>query len=256
MGTIGTFTYQWYRYVDGKNDIELSGATDNLLVLATDDFDVAGKYYCVVYDLDTKKSVTTDPATLVIIERPEVAIVTPDTAICVGGQMVLKANREADEGEIFRWNGLNIQTNPTYQQITVAPEETAVYQLVAMKGTCLTTQEVKVEVRDVQLHLPDIVDVLLGDTVKLTQPEEPLVQYVWTANGGKTPGKTWKYLPQQNMVVHLEKRIGECSVTDSTLIYVKEYGVGLTQEALQDGYAESILPFYIVGLSAEIVSRG
>ncbi len=248
VGTIGTFTYQWYRYVDGKNDIELSGATDNLLVLATDDFDVAGKYYCVVYDLDTKKSVTTDPATLVIIERPEVAIVTPDTAICVGGQMVLKANREADEGEIFRWNGLNIQTNPTYQQITVAPEETAVYQLVAMKGTCLTTQEVKVEVRDVQLHLPDIVDVLLGDTVKLTQPEEPLVQYVWTANGGKTPGKTWKYLPQQNMVVHLEKRIGECSVTDSTLIYVKEYGVGLTQEALQDGYAESILPFYIMSL--------
>lgn len=248
VGTIGTYTYQWYRLDNDGNGIKMSGATNNLLVLETNEMEVAGKYYCVVYDLDTKQSYTTDPATLSVIERPEIEIVTPDTAICEGGQIVLSASRGSEEGETFRWNGLNIRTNPTYQDITVAPTEEATYQLVAMKGTCLTTKEVKVKVNKVQLHLPGVIDILLGDKVVMSQPVEENVRYTWTVNGEKKVGATLEFTPEQNTKVYLEKRIGECKVADSTWVYLKEYGVGLTNEAPQDGYAESVLPFYIISL--------
>lgn len=245
VGTPGTFTYQWYRLTEAGDTVVLEGATGSLLVLETDDFEVAGKYFCVVHDLDTKQSVTTTPATLSIIDPPEVEIITEDAVICKGQQMVLSADREAYEGEIFRWNGVNIQSNPTFQEITVAPTETAVYQLVVIKGSCMAMQEVTVEVRDVQLHLPDVVDVLLGDDVQLSQPVEDSVVYVWRVGSNRIPGNTVTFTPTQNTVLFLEKRIGNCKAEDSTLIYLKEYGVGLSETAIEDGYAESVLPFYI-----------
>lgn len=245
VGTIGTYTYQWYKLNEHEEGVEVSGATSNLLVLETSDMEVSGKYYCVVFDLDTKQTFTTDPATLKIIERPEIEIVTSDTSVCEGGEVVLSASRSAEDGEIFRWNGANIRTNPTYQDITVAPTEESIYQLVAMKGTCLTSREVKVSVNRVVVHLPDVVDVLLGDEVVYGLPAEDKVRYTWTVDGNQTVKDTLRFIPDESLFVYVEKKVGECKAVDSSRIYLKEYGVGLTEEMSQDGYAESVLPFHI-----------
>lgn len=249
VGTIGTFTYQWYKIGTDGNGFPLSGCDNSLLVLENTAEADTGRYYCVVFDLDTKQSITTAPATLRVIQRPELAIPMDDTTICLGEQIVLTADREAEEGEIFRWNGLNIQTNPTKKEITVAPDETAVYQLVAMKGACMTSREITVRVMDVQVHTQEVVDVLLGDTLRMSQPAEPQARYHWTsADGNNSLTNTFAFTPDNNTVVYVEKRIGRCKAQDSTLVYVKEYGVGQTPSSVQDGYAESILPFRILSL--------
>ncbi len=251
VGTIGTYTYQWYKVGPNGKDEELMGCTSNLLTLSeTDDMATAGKYYCVVYDLDTKQSITTDPATLVILDRPEINIPMYDTAICLGEQVVLKASREADEGEIFRWNGVNILSNPSDQQITVSPTEKSVYQLVVMRGTCMASAEITVDVRTVQLHTRKVADVLLGDTLRLSLPTETGVRYLWTYEGKNTTGTSLTIKPTENTVVHVEKRLGSCKAADSTLVYVKEYGIATGQDKTspEDGYAESVLPFRILSL--------
>lgn len=251
VGTIGTYTYQWYKVGPNGKDVELMGCTSNLLTLSeTDDMATAGKYYCVVYDLDTKQSITTDPATLVILEQPEISIPMYDTAVCLGEQVTLRASREADEGEIFRWNGVNIQTNPSMQEITVAPTEKSVYQLVVMRGTCMASAEITVDVRTVQLNMRKVADVLLGDTLRLSQPAEAGVRYLWTYEGKNTTGTSLTIKPEENTVVHLEKRLGSCKTADSTIVYVKEYGIATGQDKTspEDGYAESVLPFRILSL--------
>lgn len=245
VGTVGTYTYQWYRLVDEKG-FPIQGATNSILTIPTDDMDNAGQYYCVVHDLDTKQTVTTDPATLEIIERPEVEIVTEDVAICKGEEVTLKANRGADDGETFRWNGVNILTNPTYQEITVAPTEKAVYQLVAKKGQCMVTQEVTVAVNQVQVHLPEVVDILRGEEVVLGFAKENGVRYAWSVKGGSpSSGDTLRFVPTDNTIVHVTKGLGSCVARDSAQIFLKEYGVGLTKNMTEDGYTESVLPFYI-----------
>ena len=245
VGSVGTYTYQWYRLVD-KKAFPIQGATTNILSIPTDDMDNAGQYYCVVHDLDTKQTKETDPATLEIIERPEVKIVTEDVAICKGTQVELKANRGADDGETFRWNGVNIQTNSTEQTITVAPTEDAIYQLVAKKGRCMITQEVKVTVNEVQVSLPGVIDILRGEEVVLGFPKETGIRYAWTVKGGSSSsGDTLKFEPKDNTVVHVTKGLGSCVASDSTQIFLKEYGVGLTKNMTKDGYTESVLPFFI-----------
>ncbi|MDE7074668.1 MAG: hypothetical protein K2O69_06445, partial [Odoribacter sp.] len=245
VGTVGTYTYQWYR-MEGEKGFPIQGATGSILTIPTDDMDNAGQYYCVVHDLDTKQTVTTDPATLEIVERPEVEIVTENVVICKGAQVELRANRGADDGETFRWNGVNIQTNPTYQEITVAPTEDAVYQLVAKKGQCMMTQEVTVKVNQVQVNLPEIVDILRGEEVVLGFAKEAGVRYAWSVKGGSSSsGDTLRFVPTDNTVVRVTKGLGSCVASDSAQIFLKEYGVGLTKNMTEDGYTESVLPFYI-----------
>lgn len=245
---VGTYTYQWYRIVDDKS-YPIGGAESNQLIVETDDMANSGKYYCVVHDLDTKQTKETDPATLTIVERPEVEIITEDVAICKGETTVLKADRGADAEETFRWNGVNIQTNPTYQEITVAPTEKAVYQLVAKRGQCMVTKEVTVNVNEVQVNLPDVVDILRGEDVVSGFAKEIGVSYTWSMKGGSdVTGDTLRFTPEENTIVRVEKNLGSCTASDSMEIYLKEYGVGLVKDMPEDGYAESVLPFYIMAL--------
>lgn len=250
-----TFLFQWWKVGKNGSDLLITGATEQILAIDVTNSDVAGQYYCVVTDQDSKDQVQTDPVTLHVYDIPEISIVSPDrdTAICLGEQIKLRADRAAMDGERLLWSGYNILTNPTYQEITVAPTDSTVYELMLAriseegnKIICRTTQEVKIDVRKVDVEIEGMRDVLLGESTTFEPELTDNAVYTWkTSNGTKGYDRLFTYAPQQNETVYLSKRIGKCTVTDSCQIFIKEYGVGSSTNQNEDGYTESVLPFYI-----------
>lgn len=261
-----TFNFQWYKVSETGADVPLTGATEQLLEIEANSGDVAGEYYCMVTDQDSKESVKTDAVKLFIYNLPEINIIQPTThtAICQGDKITLKADRTAGEGESLLWSGYNILTNPTLSEITVAPTDTTVYELMLArmsengdKIVCRTTQELRIDVRSVDLHLDKMRDVLLGEATTFEPEVTPGAVYTWTVEGSKTIGNSFTYTPNQNTTVFLNKKLGNCVVKDSCQIFIKEYGVGSSEGQDEDGYSESVLPFRIKLVECpEVVCEG
>lgn len=245
---MGTIIYQWWKVEADGNDTELVGETDRLLHLQTTDAAAAGKYYCIVKDLDTEEEVKTDVVTLAILETPQISIIAPktDTTICAGEVVHLKANRNAASNETFRWSGENITSSSTMsREITVAPTTSGTYQLMALRGTCMASREIKINIRNVRVDLPTKQEVLRGESVAFELEKSKTENYTWTANGVKTQGNTFTYTPTKETMVTVVKDAGGCVASDSCLLLVKEFGVGSGDSDKEDGFCESVLPFFI-----------
>ena len=72
----------------------------------------------------------------------------------------------------------------------------------------------------VQVHLPEMVDILRGETVVLGLPKESGVRYTWTVKGENSIGDTLRFLPTENTVVHVVKGLGSCLDRDSAQIFL------------------------------------
>lgn len=249
-----TFSFQWWKVGEGGPDVLLSGADEQMLALEATDPGVAGEYYCVVVDQDSKDSVKTDAVRLYVYDVPVVSIVSPDrdTAVCLGEQITLKASRAAGEGERMLWSGYNIVSNPTYQEVTVAPTDSTVYELMVVrvahdgdKIICRTTDEIRVDVHRVDIRLEPMRDVLLGETTVFEPDSTPGAVYTWSADGQTAVKRVFTYEPARNSTVYVKKREGKCVASDSCKVFIKEYGVGSSKNQDEDGYAETVLPFTI-----------
>lgn len=259
---LSTYNYQWYKVNASGDDTKVAGGTDKLLTMENVGPAASGQYYCIVKDHDTKLEVQTDPATLSVLKIPVVEISFPakDTTICAGQSLQLRASAAAGEGESLRWTGYDITSNnPTLREITVTPkEDTTVYELVLSNGTCRTSREIKVALQRVNVQLPDEMDILRGETIKISQETGTGKKYSWQVDGTTVSSSAnFEYKPDKNVTITVIKQENNCVISDSCRVFLKEYGVGTSENQDEDGYTESILPFRIISIEGpEVVCVG
>ena len=188
-------TYQWYRYVNGKGDILLTGATGPSLTV---NLTTSASYYVVVGG-GCAPSVTSDLIKLTL-KAPTVLNTTGNpNAVCRGASVTLSASASGPGPLSFAWrrgaaNGPLVSTASSLSIQNAQPSDAGPY-FVSVTSECTTqTTQLPLTVRSVSItqQPPASVNLCSGTTTLTVGVQAVGVTptYQWRRNGQNLFGAT------------------------------------------------------------------
>ncbi len=129
-----------------------------------------------------------------------------DQTICKGDEIILVASG----GSSYLWN-----TGETTKQIKVSPLSTIVYTVVVNMGGISDSDDVTINVIDIQVNAGQDISIDKGEEITLTATNAD--NYVWS-NG--TVGNTIKVSPEETTVYFVATSEGDCQITDQVTVTV------------------------------------
>jgi uncharacterized repeat protein (TIGR01451 family) len=137
----------------------------------------------------------------------------PDVDICIGGEATLSLNGTFDRIE---WSN-----GSTAQEITVSPDETTSYSVVAYKGNCQTSDIITVNVSEsIDLNLGNDITICGGQEVSLSA--SIVGAYEWD-NGATT--STLLVSPTQTTTYSATVTSGTCTSSDEITVIVENMAI-------------------------------
>ncbi|MDN3643371.1 T9SS type A sorting domain-containing protein [Lutimonas halocynthiae] len=132
----------------------------------------------------------------------------PDQSICRGEQVTLVASG----GSSYKWS-----TGQTTKQIEVSPESTTIYTVVVNSGNASGSDEVTINVVDIQADAGQDRNITKGDEITLTASGAK--NYIWS--NGMT-GSRISVSPDETTVYTVTASEGDCQSTDEITVTVSD----------------------------------
>ncbi|MBE7170659.1 MAG: gliding motility-associated C-terminal domain-containing protein [Williamsia sp.] len=166
---------------------------------------------------NTKGCIDTVTKTVVVSDKPFLALSFHDTLICSIDSLQLHARGSGS----FSWTPASFLQNPSSPDPLVFPKDTAVYVVTLNEKGCVTSDSIRINVLDsVTVKLPADTTICLTDSIRF-RPVSDALQYQWLpATGLSDPQrKNPTAAPVRNTVYQVTARLGNCQ--DKATILVK-----------------------------------
>lgn len=169
-GGVGAYSYNWY------SPNAVLGANSSVIV------DTNIPLQVTLEVTDQCGNTGSDDLQILIPLVPITLQITQDTLICIGDQLILKANAEGGVGELsYSWQ----HDGSSNQQLVIAPAESLVYT-VTVEDICGNTNSASVSV-GVDIVEPGFTAAYNGEFgIELTNQSQNAVDYIWIFSDGTT----------------------------------------------------------------------
>jgi hypothetical protein len=244
-----TYTYQWMK--DNRvisNSSNVTGTSSNTLRISNLSLTDLGSYTVMVTS-SNGSNITSNPATINVLEKPAVTTQPTNVRICEGASASMSIVATGG-GLRYQWQASGVDVPGATGTTVTVPNVPANFN--GAKVTCIVTNNcgnvtssealLTVDPKPFVVEQPTNRVVNFGGKLTLTVRADNATRYQWTLNGTDIPGATTATYEVRNAVMADEgrytvKMTNDCGTIESQTAQVQVGPTSVEEESLKAGYA-------------------